>query len=176
MSGNLVKELKDALGISMAKLAKMVGKQESTLNAWALLPGENEAKRLAEIASDAGLHRIAHGFLVLAGQEQEEVVDVGLERLSGDERRLAEWAIRIYKSPENDLQRGIIQALWGSMEVAGGKPEWVAQLNDEQLEVLKKLATLPDVVDSVKIILSGGNPLRASETDSYSKASERKTG
>lgn len=175
---NLVRAVREAARLSKPEFAKRVGKEASTIGAWELEPGPAEARRLSEMATELGLHRVAHDLLALAGDAKEQgVPDVDLAELSGDEERIAKWLITAYRNPKNDLEKSVVQLNWVAKklsETAGvGMPSELAELSPEDMRILLEFIKAPNALMIAAAIAGGGNPPSAFATPEDSAQTTR---
>lgn len=112
MSRNPVKQFRAKLGMKKPQFAALVGMEPSTVGAWELEPKPEQAKILADEAAKRGLHRLAHEFRVMAKLEADKAGDDPAE-WSEDEKTLADGVIRLYRNPDDPIEKAAVDLLWG---------------------------------------------------------------
>lgn len=159
---NLVREVQTAAGLSKSKLASRLGKSQNLIAAWELDPKPDEARQLAQIAREAGRHDLEDALLVMAGEEPERGAG-SLENLRGDEHKLAEWIISLYRNPQNDLEKAAVQIVLALRKMRSDAdahqlaPAFAA-LSPENQQLLESFIRKPEAMMIVAAIVSGGNP------------------
>lgn len=166
---NLVRAVREAARLSKPEFAKRVGKEASTIGAWELDPGPAEARRLSEMATAYGLHKVAHDLLALAGEaEAQDTSDVDLGELSGDEEQIAKWLIAAYRNPKNSLEKLVTQLNWVAKNTsesgAGSMPPELRDLSPQDMRVLIEFVKAPNAFMIAAAIAGGGNPPSAFAT------------
>lgn len=159
---NLVREVQTAAGLSKSKLASRLGKSQNLVAAWELDPKPDEARQLAQIAREVGRDDLEAALLVMAGDEPEGG-ESSLENLRGDEHKLAEWIVSLYRSPQNDLEKAAVQIVLALRKMrsdadANQLAPAFAALSPENQHLLESFIRKPEAMMIVAAIVSGGNP------------------
>lgn len=176
----------------MRELAKAVDKAPSTVNSWELDPQPPDARTLAGIARQHGRYDLEHAFFELAGDEKRNKYSLDTDNLTGDEYRLAEWILKIYRQPENEAQRSVVQLLWSLFKQETGLAQKksvrkgdsidasLENLNEEELDLLKKLLSMDDVFRIIRNLVGAeqnidklpqGHPARKKQGERMAKNS-----